>query len=224
MTAAGLCGFGLGTWTAIEAIDRMGATVAVPIHQGARPLLAVVVAVSFLGETIDTAHVLGIGSILVGDWFLTSFDAQGEPLKALRQAAVIFPLMAGLAFAAQDILISLAVQRIDHPLLGATIGVGSAFVMWSLVTLARASRRTRLKFGHASWWGITGGVCVGLALICLVSALDRSDVSVVAPITATQPLIVFLLSFLLLRDLERLTPRNALSALVIVAGSALIVG
>lgn len=88
--AAGLSGSGAGSWASVAGIKRLGATVSVPIHQGARPLMAVLVAVLFLGETLGTSHALGIGAILAGDWFLTSFDPNGRPLQALRQRSVIY--------------------------------------------------------------------------------------------------------------------------------------
>jgi uncharacterized membrane protein len=63
---------------------------------------------------------------------------------------------------------------------------------------------------------------MGSAILFLFHALDRADVSLVAPLVATQPLFVLLLSALILRHLERRERSTVLASLVVVGGTILV--
>jgi len=69
---------------------------------------------------------------------------------------------------------------------------------------------------------VLSGVLAGTALLCLSTALRRGDVTLVSPVLASQPLMVFILSRLLLRDLERLQMATVLAGCSIVAGTLLV--
>ena len=56
----------------------------------------------------------------------------------------------------------------------------------------------------------------------MFEALKRGTVSVVAPIIASQPLVVVILSWALLHDIERVTRRMVAGAMLVVAGVTLI--
>jgi uncharacterized membrane protein len=61
-----------------------------------------------------------------------------------------------------------------------------------------------------------------VAILSLFTALVEGDVTVVTPIASSQPLIVFLLSTLLLRDLEQIRRSTVVAGLAIVAGTILV--
>jgi uncharacterized membrane protein len=63
---------------------------------------------------------------------------------------------------------------------------------------------------------------MGAAILLLFNALDRGDVSVVAPVVSTQPLLVFLFSALILRHMERRDPSMLLAGGVVVIGTILV--
>jgi hypothetical protein len=54
---------------------RLGPSIAVPITQGARSLLAVGGALLFLGETLTVQKLIGLLAIVASGWHLTRFTA-----------------------------------------------------------------------------------------------------------------------------------------------------
>ncbi len=74
--------------------------------------------------------------------------------------------------------------------------------------------------------GLRWALLAGLALACGIgffySALGRAPLSVAAPIVGTGPLFAYLFVPILLRGVERITPRVLLGATLVVSGAALI--
>jgi uncharacterized membrane protein len=63
---------------------------------------------------------------------------------------------------------------------------------------------------------------MGAAILLMFHALQGAAASVVGPIIATQTMFVFLLSSLLLRQLERVTFETVISGSAVVAGTVLV--
>ena len=66
------------------------------------------------------------------------------------------------------------------------------------------------------------GICLGVAYLCLIVALDRGRVTVVAPLNATQSLWGVIFAATLLGKREAVGPRLIAAALLVVAGGVLI--
>lgn len=231
-SAAGAISPGLARWAAVSGVDRLGPSVSVPITQGARPLVAVAIALVFLGESISPAHGIGIIAIVLGGWVLSTDRVDSEiladgvrppePLKRSLRKGISFPLMAAGAFAVSDVLIRWGLTDRNDPTLAAVVGIGSGLGVWLLSLLIFRSVRESARFKGGIRWNLLSGLLVGLAALTLYAALQRGDVSVVSPIAAMQPLAVFVLSAILLRDLERLNARTIGAGLVVVSGCVLV--
>ncbi len=236
----GLAAPGVSRWAATTGVHRLGPSVAVPITQGARPLLAVGGALLFLGEAMTVQKLVGLLAIVAGGWELSraredarslqlgSLEGSVEEESTLAQRVfslrpgIAFPLLAALAYAASDLVVKKALSHQDNPRFGALVGMTSALLIWSSFTFAAPPLRRQLHIGNDFWWLILSGVLAGLALINLFTALDLGDVSLVSPITASQPLAVFVFSRILLRDLERLHASTVLAGCSIVVGTIVI--
>jgi uncharacterized membrane protein len=135
---------------------------------------------------------------------------------------VVFPVTAAFCYAAADLIGKVSLDEADADAgLGAVISVGTALAAWGLAHLAAPLRR-RFRIGPRVGWLAAAGACMGLAILSLFHALDGGDVAVVVPIVACQPLIVFLLSRLLLQDLERLRWATVTAGTLVVAGTILV--
>jgi drug/metabolite transporter (DMT)-like permease len=90
---------------------------------------------------------------------------------------------------------------------------------WSYLT-----RRTRppARLSDAIKPFLPAGLCLGAAYLCLIVALDRGRVTIVAPLNATQSLwgVIFAAAFLGKR--EAIGPRLLAAAVLVVAGGVLI--
>ena len=109
-----------------------------------------------------------------------------------------------------------------EPLLRTVVSLGAAalvVVAWSYLT-----RRSRpaMHVRSAITPFLPAGVCLGGAYLCLIVALDRGPVTIVAPLNATQSLwgVIFAAAFLGKR--EAVGPRLLVAAVLVVAGGVLI--
>lgn len=234
---AGLAAPGVSRWAASTGVHRLGPSVAVPITQGTRPLIAVMGAVLILGEQVTISRLIGIGFIIGGGWELSrsrrearslGLGALEGPLKEDAQTTrffrvgVIFPVLAGMAYATQDVVVKEALQHYSHPQFGAMVGMGTALAIWGLAVLVIPGLRAQVRVGRDFGWLCVSGSLAGIAILALFHALELGEVSLVSPITASQPLIVFVLSPLLLGRLEHVHISTVISGFAVVAGTILV--
>ena len=184
---------------------------------GTAPLFAVAIAFVFLGEPVVTGLVLGSVLIVAGGIVLAS--ERGRP-EHFRRLGLLFALGGMLAFATRDNLVRwLGTEATDvEPGLAAfaTMLAGAA-VAAGFVALTRAplTRRAATAF-------LPAGLCYGLSYVLLFEAFYRGRVSVVSPIVATESLWGVTLSWLVLRQSERVGVRLFAGAALVVAGGILI--
>lgn len=233
---AGLIAPGTARATALAGVDRLGPSVAVPIQQGARPILAVLGAIVLLGESVGPPQLLGVLAIAFGGWRLSRERAPvvaevAEPSAAGATATqgrrtfrpgIIFPLVTALCYSASDIIVKVALGSFPHPALGTLTGIGAALLVWGVASATIPLLRSSLRFGPNVRWFVASGTLMGLAILSAFHALQRGEVSVVGPIIAAQTLAVFVLSTVLLRHLERVTRETALAGVVVVIGTILV--
>lgn len=225
----GLVAPGVSRAAALIGVERLGPSIAVPVQQGLRPLLAVLGAAIILSETIGPVRMLGVVAIMGGGWMLTRQPRSRQPhtLAVGRslgfRAGIVFPVIAAVGYAVSDVIVKRALEVLPDPAFGAMVGIGTSLVVWLAAHLS-ASVRRRLRIGPSVGWFLLSGVLTGFAVLTLFHALHVGEVSVVAPIVATQPLAVFVLSTLLLRDLERLNRTTVLAGVIVVAGTVLVSG
>jgi drug/metabolite transporter, DME family len=233
---------------ALAGVHALGPSVAVPIQQGLRPLLVLPAAAILLGEEFGPLRVGGAVAIVAGGVVLSrqpagtdevpvepamageawlgmgdSVQTQVRRRRASRgfRPGVFYPLAAAVAYSVADLLVKTGLDADSEPAVGATLSIGSGLLMWVLAHLLPAVRR-RFRLGRDAGWLALSGALMGTAILLLFNALDRADVSLVAPIVATQPLFVFLFSTLILRHLERLERSTLMGGVIVVIGAVLI--
>lgn len=226
---AGLIAPGISRWASTVSIDRIGPSLTAPITQGTRPLIALTAAFIILGETLTATRIIGSLAIVAGGWKLSMIrkseieEIEGKKTPRLQlRPGLLLPVIAGVSFAASDIVVKSALGYMSEPLFGAMIGMSAALVAWFIPALALPHGRRRIRLGRDFWWIGLSGCFQGLALLSLFTALEQGDVSLVSPILASQPLAVFLLSRLFLRHLEGLELATILAGATVVAGTIVV--
>ena len=219
----GVAASGVGTWASIVGVDRLGPSSSVPVETGARPIAAVALAILFLDERLTAAQGVGIAAIVAGGMVLARLLAGENVNDGTRSVgrAALFPLVAGVSYAAGDVASRSALED-SSAVLGAAINLGAALLFWLIVAFGVPRVRGTLRFGAVPTFA-GGGVLLGVALLSLYRALDATEVSIVAPLIAAQPLAVLLLSLVLLRGVERLRWVMVGPGVLVVIGTAFIV-
>jgi drug/metabolite transporter (DMT)-like permease len=237
---AGMTGPGLGRILSITAISRIGATRASPVKSAAQPVIAVVLGVVVLAETVELTRLTGIALTLTGVVLVvvsgqraqaSTFGSprQGGAMStrapALRNLSVLlWPIGAGTAYALTDLTRKNAMQVLDDAFLGGAIGVLVALTIWGtvLVTRGGAPSLWRDLRSQNSIWFLVSGTASGAAQVFVLSALRDGDLSLVAPILAVQPILIAIFARVFINRLERVGIAVAGAALLATAGTALI--
>jgi drug/metabolite transporter (DMT)-like permease len=178
---------------------------------GAAPLVAVAIALVFLGEPLRVPLVVGALAVVAGGVLLA---AERDRPGHLRARGLAFAGGAALLFAARDNVVrGLHGHATPEAAAAATLLAGT---LLSAVWARRAPTRVELlRLAPA-------GILFGLSYVCLFEAYWHGRVSVVSPLVATESLWGVGLAYLLIRHTEGVGRRLAVGALLIVAGGALI--
>lgn len=227
---AGLAGDGVGRFSMLGAVDRLGPSRAIPIQTATYPLIAITAGVVVLTETVTLAQGAGALTVVAGIWIQlgweTSKPAANEvaesKAKQRQLSALALPVIAGVGFAVSDLFRKFGLDESPDPAFGALVAVTSMLTLMVVAIVAAPKLRNQIRVGSAWGWLVVAGACLAGALLALFEALDGGNVSVVGPIIAAQPLAVVGLSWALLHNIERVTPRMVAGAALVVGGVTLI--
>jgi drug/metabolite transporter (DMT)-like permease len=203
----------------VRAVRDIGAS-RTAVLIGTAPLLSAGLAIVFLDEPFSAALAVATVAIVLGGALL-AWERERPP--GFRLAGVALALAAAVLFAVRDNVVRWAsVDNETQPLIAAAVSLGAATLVL-LVYLAVARRPLPGRPVRAAGAAfLPAGVCLGLAYIALLLALDAGEVTVVAPLNATQSLWAVLLAAAFLPSVEAVGLRLVLAAVLVVAGGALI--
>ncbi|MFB6114010.1 MAG: EamA family transporter [Halodesulfurarchaeum sp.] len=217
---AGVLGTALGRFASFAGIRRVGASINSAVIS-ARPLFATVLAFAFIGETVSLPVVGGIVVLVVGLAVLSL--TRGGDIGGWEPVELIFPLAAGAAFAAADVLRRWGLTTTGaSPLQGVAVNeIAGVLLLGAYVFLARresfrnVSRRTYGLF-------LASGVLNSLSFLTFFMALNLGPVAIGSSLIATTPLFTTVYAYFLLSDLERITPGVVVGAILVVIGAVTI--
>jgi len=178
---------------------------------GAAPLVAVVIALVFLGEPLRIPLLVGALAVVAGGVLLA---AERDRPGHLRSRGLIYAAAAAVLFATRDNLVR-ALHGHASPESAAAATLVAGVVVAALWARRSPTTRELKRLAPA-------GVLFGLSYVCLFEAYWRGRVTVVSPLVATESLWGVVLAALLIRHTEGIGRRLAFGALLIVAGGALI--
>ena len=217
---SGLSGPSLGRLFMFRAIHQLGVSRASPMLS-MNPLFSAFFAFLFLGERPGPYIWLGTLLVVIGGASL-SLKTKGD--IEWKRISLLLPIMSVLGFSVSNIFRKLGVDIIPSPILGITItSISGLFFLWFLSLFSSKENKPDLSWGK-SWWlyGISGLINT-LAFLSHYAALVYGDLTIVSPLSATAPIFALFMSWLLLRDIERVTVPILIGTVFIVSGGILIV-
>jgi drug/metabolite transporter (DMT)-like permease len=202
----------------VRAIRDIGASRTIIITAVA-PLLAGLAAILFLDEPLRLGLLLGAMLVVVGAMTLAWERTRPAGWQAV---GLVWALAGVLIFATRDTTARWVIGERDVPGIAAAVclffGATVAMLVYLLVT--RRGRHPVRRAAQTVRPFVLAGVLFGAGYCLLFQAFERGKVTVVSPLNGTYALWGVVLSALVMRKAEAVTPRVGLAAALIVAGTA----
>lgn len=217
--AAGFFAPAIGQTLGYLGMERIGVARAAAIVNTS-PMFSSVFAVVFLGEVWFAQNILGTCLVIVGIAILSSSRAAST--DTWRRKDLIYPVLGAVAFGVSTLLRKRGLLEIPNPLLAAAVTVGSAFLFFLAIVGLRGRRQLQFDARGSAW--LFGAALVNMcAILSFFSALNLGKIVRVEPLVACNPLLTMLWSRWFFQGLEQISARDMIGALVIVAGTVLVV-
>ena len=200
---AGITHFVLGRLLASNAVRLIGANRTSPLLQTS-PFYAVTLGILFLHEPLTTFLIPGVLCLVAGAT-MVSIEKEGKVVK-MQGKGILNVLGAALCWGTSGILVRPVIGEIGSSSDAVFISYIAAFIVVVGLLLRKEQRIQFVQLHRASLIPlIISGILSLLGQLLRYEALSYSPVSVVAPLTGTSVFFVFLLSFILNRNIEVFT-------------------
>lgn len=234
LVMAGILHFILGRLLGYEAYRLIGANKATPLVM-TNPFYTLILSILFLKESLGFWEIIGVVCIFGGAVLITTERKSVADEVTARQALPVVPvsgegkgilvaLAAAICWGVSPVLIKPAVTEIGSPIVGVFIAYMASAMILALFLTRRHYREqiANLRRLKALTPVIISGVLGSLGQMFNFMALARSPASLVSPITSTNGLFIFFISFLINRRIELFTLRIILGIVATLAGTFLI--
>lgn len=236
-SAAGLIHFFVG-WTLLNASQqRLGATRTSPLI-ATTPMFGAAIAAVTLDEAPGLGSLLAIVLIIAG---VNAVGAERRPrapvpagappapgrhAHAMPWTAYLFGLGTALCWAISPIFTRRGLQDADSPLLGVTVGLAAAVLVYAvaLASGGRSRSRGRPTPRAAMGWKLVAGVLCGLSTWSRWYALSLTPVAVVLGLgLLSVPTVAVLAPLAVGRDAEPVTPRLMAGIALVLCGALVLI-
>ena len=218
-TGSGLTGPMIGRVFMFLGIHNLGVSRAMPL-MATNPLFTAVLAYAILGERPGPYVWIGTFLVVAG---CAATTMKGNAGSALNRRYLWMPFVAVAGFAVSNIFRKIGMSVMPSPILGITVtSLAGLIFLFAFARFMPADHRPVLRWGKAwTFYGICGTIN-SLAFLAHFAAIRYGDLTVVSPLSSTAPFFALVLSWIFLRDVERLTAWIVAGTVLVVAGGALI--
>lgn len=222
---AGILAPGCARAFAYKGLQTLGMSISTPIVN-AETLFSVLIALIFLKEPMTISIGTGVLSTITGV-VLLSFETGRNNKKnvsgKIQYRYLFFPLTASLFYGVSVFLRKLGLNFVHSPILGAFLTLATSWCVMTIFLFISRNAKQLFQVKRRSYvYFAMGGICSCVAWLSLFYALNIGKVIIVCPIAASYSLVTLLLSYLLLRSVERLTLNIGIATILVVGGVALL--
>jgi len=195
---------------------RTGAAIA------ATPLVASVLAAIVLQEPLGFRIVIGVALVVTGLVVLSLRGADSG--TTLFRSIPWLGLVAAISWGTSPLFIRWGLEGLPRPIVGVTIGMTAAMLSYSaLLTLTRRWKRTLLPRPNLPWMG-AAGLLAAAAIAAQWTSYDLITIAVAITIMQLSvPVVILTAPVIVGERMERITAPVVAGALMIVAGSIMVV-
>jgi uncharacterized membrane protein len=213
---AGLLSPGLVRLFFFKSIEKIGALITTSIMPS-QPIITSIIAVLLLSEQASIGLWVGIFSIVIGAIIIETSRSKDNSSKSFSPW-ILLPLLGVLSGSLSDPIRKVALNISNLPILGTMVANISSLLLYYLTFFTIGRKRSNplnLENFKLMW---KGGVLMGIGWLFSFYALSYGNVTRVTPIINAQPLFVYLLARLYPQDIETVSIRPLIGAIVIILG------
>lgn len=216
---AGILHFVIGRYILYTAVHHIGASSTMPIASTSN-ILAAFIAIPLLNEKIT---VLKIGGLITAGFGIGLIAMQNLNIKKFKKGFIL-SLVSAVIFASTSLIIRYGLLILNLPIIGILISYISAAPIY-LAILPSKTIKYEIKSlpKYVLLYISIAGVLVNFGQLFRYLALSVSEVSVVAPLIATNPIFTILWSYLLNRRIENIDLKLVIGAIIIFIGLLLVI-
>lgn len=209
-----------GGWTLLGLSQQQIGAARTGAALSATPLIGALLAAIVLGERIGTAGFVGVGIVTLGVALLaTSRGFEGERRRQVPWLA----LGAALCWGTSPLFIRWGLVGLPEPIIGVTIGVTAAAVVYAVVLALGALPISQTDARPANRWIVVAGILVAAALTAQWISFDLIDIGIaITLMQLAAPVVLIAAPFVVGGRMERITGQVVAGMIAVVGGSILV--
>jgi len=229
LALAGIIHFVLGRSSNYWSLQYLGANMTA-IVVAMSPIYTILMGIFILGEQMTGNTALGCALIMIGPAVLFWPEQAGihktpdhSGIPRLSRKGLMAALLSGVCYGISPLFIKLGLLQGGSALAGTFISYASATVVLGATMINRTRREAIMNMERlALTWFALSGFFVALAQLFRYIALKSSPISIAGPLTATTPVFLLLLSFIVNRNVESFRFTVILGAILVVIGTVMV--
>ncbi len=183
------------------------------------PMFSTVLAIVLLGERSPPMVLAGVALTVCG---LMAVSWAGRH-ETFNKTELVYPFLCALIFSLKDVTVRWGLGGGDsQPILAAAIAALTSTVEIFLITRFWHGEKFRLPPANVLGWFVWSGIFTGGSFLFMYLALSLERVTIVAPLFNSYAIFVLLLTPLMARQIERVTARKVVGAVLVVTGIFLV--
>jgi len=219
---AGIFSPALVRWLYFISLDRIGPSVSSSLLSTG-PAFTAILAIIFLKEELTVFISLGIVLIITGIIILERNINTSAKVVIRKKQDLIFPLLAALLLGLAIVFRKMGLNILNAPIFGATVGFVTSLVFYSILCLISKSMRASISLTRNDILYLSGaGVFLTAGWLALFYALSLGDAIIVTPLASLYPVMVVGLSYLFIKDTEKISIKTFSGVIVVLIGVLLI--
>lgn len=179
-------------------------------------VLAAVIAVIFLGESVTAPKITGLIAVTVGTYMMIGKkDGAGEKKRGLGW--FFYGSLSAVFAALTSVLAKVGIENVDSNL-ATTVRTAVVLVMaWLTVLVTGKGKLVKETTKKELLFIVISGILTGASWLCYYRALQLGEVSVVVPIDKLSILVSVAFSYIVFK--EKLTLKSFMGLMIIVVGT-----
>ncbi|MBI3939805.1 MAG: EamA family transporter [Acidobacteria bacterium] len=147
---------------------------------------------------------------------------EGQSSRSTFLLGLLAASLGAIAYGTGQTLARYVVTGSTTPMAGAVYGIFFGTLVLSIVSARQIRHDLRASRAALGMMGMAG-VCSGLGTLFMFLALSKAPITLATPIISLYPMVTLVLTHLLLKRFERVTPRMALACILVLSGVLLVI-